>query len=488
MAHESAGIEAEARQPEPSPPASLSAKVANSAMNLLVQFASTTVLSGISTVVITRLLGPSGYGVYGAAIAVFTVLGAFADFGFSTMLSRDMAADTSRHASLLRTAYEVALGWSFVLAVAMVGLAIAAGPTTQRGLALLILSPSMVFNGLNPARSFFYVTYRTSLLVRVDVACLLVQTVVTITLAAFGLGPVAVVASVSVGNIVASLATAAVAARFVGPIEDRVSRRELIVRSLPLGLISVMVRVYLSIDLILLGWYIRGPELGDYAAASKLLALLATIAGLVMTSALPALAQHERLLGELNHLVERVWHWLMMTAIPIFVGVALFAPLFIKLALGDAYQGAVPLTRILCIAGAVTVASNVAGNVMIAQRRSRQLVLQNGAAIVLNVVGNVIFIPHYGAYASAWITGGTECLVCGLSIATLRHQIDFRPLLRVSWRPAVGMGVATAVALPLLDHQVLGLLASGSVFLIVLTLLRAWPEELPLGRLRRLVV
>src|SRR5436309_2887969 len=110
---------------------------------------------------LARVLGSTGYGVYGSAVATSALLGAMADFGFGMMLSRDMAEDSARHRPLLRSAYEVASGWSLILALAMVVMAIAAPITSPRGVALLVLAPSMAFNGLNPARIFFVVTYRT---------------------------------------------------------------------------------------------------------------------------------------------------------------------------------------------------------------------------------------------------------------------------------------------------------------------------------------
>src|SRR5262249_37365606 len=151
---------------------------------------------------ITRLLGPSGYGVYGSAVATSALLGAMADFGFGVMLSRDMAQEKAGHRALLRSAYEVASGWALILALAMGVMAITAPLTSPRGLALLVLAPSMAFNGLNPARVFFVVTYQTTKLVRMDVLTTFVQVLVTIGVAAAGFGPVAVTAVVSIGSIV----------------------------------------------------------------------------------------------------------------------------------------------------------------------------------------------------------------------------------------------------------------------------------------------
>jgi O-antigen/teichoic acid export membrane protein len=455
-------------------------KVAGSAVNLVGQFGIITLLSAISTIAITRLLGPSGFGVYGAAVAVSAVLGAFADFGFSLMLSRDMAEHAGAHRALLRAGYEVAGTWSLLLSAVMVVMALTAPLASQRGVALFVLAPSMAFNGLNPARVFFLVTYRTGRLVRIDVVTAVVQMIVTVGVAAANLGPVAVAAVVSASTIANSVIVAVAAHRMLGPQTGTFSRLELIRRSAPLGLVSVMTKVYLTIDLVLLGWYVSGPKLGDYAAAAKLLTVLAGVAGTVMTGVLPALASTQRIREELNQLTERVWHWLMVSAVPMFVAVALFAPLIIDVAFGHRYRGAVNLIRILSIAGGVTVVSNLVGNIMVAKRRMRQLFFQNLAAIVLNVGGNLILIPRYGVYAAAWMTSVTEVLVCSAAIISLRRDLHFGQLLKVSWRPALATILGSAVALVMIGTQWLALVAGGAVFLIALTVLRAWPHELTL--------
>ena len=460
------------------PQDSLVHRVAGSAVNLVGQFGMLTVLSALSTIAITRLLGPSGYGVYGSAVAASAVLGAMADFGFGMMLSRDMADQGANHRLLLRSAYEVAGSWSLVLALVMVVMAITAPLGSERGMALLILAPAMAFNGLNPGRVFFVVTYRTGTLVKIDVLTMLAQVLISSLVAALGFGPVAVVAVVSVGSIVNNVIVAIAAHRLLGPpVQGRFSRRLLIRRSVPLGLLAVMTKVYLSIDLVILGWYITGGRLGDYAAASKILTVIAGLSGVVMGGALPALASKARDREERNMLTERIWHWLVVGAVPLFVALALFAPLAVRLTIGERYHGAVSLIRILSIAGAITVLSNLVGNLMVALRKMRPLFLQNGVAIVLNIAGNIILIPRYGVYAAAWMTVATEVLVCAASVFSLRHEVEFRRLARVSTRPAIAVGFASVAALTVIQWQWIAAPTAAVLFVGALTALRAWPVE-----------
>jgi O-antigen/teichoic acid export membrane protein len=462
----------------------LAGHVATAVFHLVGRFGAITFLSGLATIAITRLLGPTGYGQYAAAVATWSVLGAVADFGFSLMLSRDLPHLRGSQRAMLRSAYEIATAWSALLALVMVGLAFSAGPTSTRGLALLILAPSMVFNGLNPARVFFVVRGRTSTLLRVDVITTALQVAATVLAAALGFGVDVIVATLSVGSIVNNIAIAVVTHRMLEPsVERRMGRRGLIRRSIPLGLLAIMTKVYLTIDLALLGWLVSGPSLGDYAAASKLLTILATVAGVVLTGALPAISSLVGRTGELEQLIHRIWNWLVVGVVPVFVAVALFAPVVVRVLLGTKYAGAVPLLQILCIAGVIGVVNNLVGNLMIAFHKTRALFLQNAAAIALNVTGNLILVPTYGVYASAWLTVASEALVCLMALAVVVREIDLRPCVRASVRPLVAVALAADIAIALGQSTLIAVVVSTVSFLALISVLGAWPPEFRIGTL-----
>ena len=449
-----------------------------SVFHLVGRFGAITFIAGLSTIAIIRLLGSRDYGQYAAAVATWSVLGATADFGFSLMLSRDMPHTTARTARRCAPPMRSRSPGPRLLALVMVVLAFASGADTTRGLALLVLAPSMVFNGLNPARVFFLLRHRTGLLLRLDVITTFLQVSATVLAAALGLGVAAIAAALSTGAILNSVVVAVAAHRLLEPsTELRVGRLGLVRRSLPLGMLAIMTKVYLMIDLVLLGWLITGSRLGDYAAASKLLTVLATIAGVVTAGALPAISSLVGRRGELETLIGRIWTWLVVGVVPIFVGVALFAPTLIAVLLGHSYAGAAPLLRILCLAGAVSVVNNLLGNVMIAYRKTRALFLQNAAAIVVNVVGNLILVPKVGVVASAWLTSGCEVLVLVAEVAVIGREVDLWPCLAKSARPAVAVVVAAAIAVVLSRWTVLAIAVSGFTFVAMVAGLRAWPPD-----------
>jgi O-antigen/teichoic acid export membrane protein len=433
--------------------------VARSASNLAVLRFVLMAQSAVTAAAITRLLGPSTYGVYGAAIATWALLGAAADFGFTLALSRDLPRHPRSHRAMLRTAYEVGLAWSLVLTLAMAALAVAADVSSARGLALLVLAPSLLTSGLSLSRAFFIATFRTREVVLIDIAVGAVQSAAMIAVAALNHGAAGVAAVVSATTAINTVLVWWLSTRLVGPRTDAVyDRMRFVRRAAPLGVLAVMTKVYLLIDVVLVGWYVSGAPVGEYAASARLLTLFTGLAGVVTTAALPAFSAQRDDRRQLEEVVARVWHWLVVSALP-------------------DYDGAVTLVRILSIAGVLTIVNNVLGVLMIAIDATRTLFIQNTVAIVVNVMGNVLLLPRYGVPAAAWLTVGTEVLITVGAVMAVRGRVGLRGPVAATLRPAAAIAVAAAVGLALARWQLAAALVASLTFVGVLTALRGWPDE-----------
>jgi O-antigen/teichoic acid export membrane protein len=258
----------------------------------------------------------------------------------------------------------------------------------------------------------------------------------------------------------------------------RRDRVNLLRRSLPLGLVSVMATAYFTIDLVLLAWLVSSSELGSYAASTKVLSLLVVVPGLLMSAALPAVASSVSDPQALRALAMRLLHWLAAVGLPACVAAAIFARPLVRAAFGPDYEAAVPLVRILSGAAAITLLSNLLGTLLVARSIVRPMLLQNGAALGFNVVGNLALAPRYGVTASAWLTVGTELIVCGGALYLLRGSLGLGSVAEAGLRPAVAVAGLAATGLALGSWPTLGVPAAIGVFLVLLATLGAWPVEL----------
>jgi O-antigen/teichoic acid export membrane protein len=380
---------------------------------------------------------------------------------------------------MLRASFQVGVLWSLVPAAALVALSVASGITTTRGLVLLVLAPATACGGLTGARPVFLALYRTRRLATIDLAVNALQLIALVLIAAFGGGAVEVAIALSACAIANDSFVAIAALRLVDSGRAaRADRLALLRRAIPLGFASVMSSIYFTVDIILLGWLVSRSGLGSYAAAVKVLSFLVVVPGMLLSAALPAVASSVQDPQALRALAIRLLHWLAAVGLPICVGTAIFARPLVRVAFGTGYGGAVPLVRILALAAAITLLTNLLGTLLIARSIVRPMLVQNGAAIVFNVVGNVVLAPRYGVTASAWLSVATELIVCVGALYVLRGSLGLGSVVGVGARPAIAVTGLAATGLALSSRPTLGVPAAICVFLVLLGILGAWPAEL----------
>src|SRR5204863_3051654 len=123
----------------------------------------------------------------------------------------------------------------------------------------------------------------------IDVAVGALQSAAMVAVAALTRGAAGVAAVVSATTALNTVLVWWLSTRRAGPATDAVYQRATFVRpAAPLGVLAVMTKVYLLIDVVLVGWYVSGAPVGEYAASARLLTIFTGLAGIVTTAALPA--------------------------------------------------------------------------------------------------------------------------------------------------------------------------------------------------------
>ncbi len=300
----------------------------------------------------------------------------------------------------------------------------------------------------------------------------------TIALIALGFGVEGAALSLGLWAIINAALSYSFGRALMGSGRASAQLRKAIVReALPLGIGSVLASLYFSIDMILLGFLVEGDPLGWYAAAVKILSMLVIIPNLLVAVVLPGIAATRANDGGAR-LAAASWHWMTISALPMCVGVAVFAEPVMTTLFGQNFKAAADMTRVLALAGAISLVSNVLGMLMVNERKGVTMLWQNIAALTLNVTGNFALVPKYGPIASAWVTVATEILVCAGSFFVLRKRLDLSLLVRTSVRPFVAVIAMAGVGLALLQWPIPSIVASGVAFVGVLSLVKGWPEDL----------
>jgi O-antigen/teichoic acid export membrane protein len=456
----------------------VASRAASSAFLLLTRRVLVVIVSAVSTALVARHIGSGGFGIFASSQTFALLLAGIADFGFSIVLSRELASSMTGRQGILGAAVWTATTSSVLATIIMVAAGIATGPTSRHAITLFILAPTLLFTGVGTYRQVYLVMYHVGILAVIDIVTNVLQSVLIVAFALSGLGLYGIAAATTATGILNSLLVWHRGRRFITSTRPRMSDvHEFVRAAVPLGFASFLSSIYFTIDLVLLGWLVSKPQVGQYAAAIKFLSLLVQIPGFVALAVMPGLSSLRNDLEGRSQLAARMWHWLLVFGLPTCILAIIFAAPITHLAFGDRYDQSIPMFRILSAAAVVAFVSNVFGVVLNSLAVARWQVIQNVIAVGFNITLNVLLAPRYGPRASAWLTLATEVLVASGSLIALWHRLDFRPAMRVSLRPVVACAVMGAIGLVLQRGPAAAVPASIVGFVVVLVALKAWPEE-----------
>ena len=440
--------------------------------------AATVLLRLIGFVAVTlfaRKAGPHTFGTYAFALALAGfVVGAPTNFGIGTLGIRRIARDPKDAGKVVGEA----LGVQTIIAVVTVALLVTVVP-------FLSTDPELVL--LTPFAALYYVAYSMTVdwalqglqqLRAVAAARLAGQVVfgiaVPLVLIRGPAGAVRYAAVFAVGAIITAIAAFAMVRRVAGPIRvswNPATLWDLARKAAPLGFSLVMLQIYWSMDQVLLGLLTNKTEVGQYAAAAKLPAVLSGFIAIWVSAVYPhasKLFTHQpdvlrRQLGSFTSLS-------VVAALPLVAGSAILGTDIMTGLFGPAFRPAGGPFVILMAASAIVVVAINYTSLAMAVDQERVFAWAVSAAAVINVLLNLLLIPFYGPSGAAIATVVAESVVFLVCARRVVGVIGRPPL---SARRIVGAIAATAVmsaallAMPSSISVWLRIVAGGAVFLAV---------------------
>jgi O-antigen/teichoic acid export membrane protein len=429
----------------------------------------------VTAAIVARALGPTDYGFFAGGTAAYTLAVAMTDFGFSLLVAREMSRRPAEEGALLSAAMASQLVWSAILTGALFfgGLS-ASGP---RGTVMLVMCPALAANALGVTRAIFTVRFRASPLLILDVSTTLAQCAVMVCLALLRAPVYALAINISVFSCVVGLVSAWLARGLVRIVRPPMKSVIKFFRTaFPYGVASVMASLYFTIDLTLLGWLVSARSVGHYAVAVRFLTIIVLVPGFIMGAGFPGLSRTSHDESEFSGFSAMLAHWIFSSALPLGVGVAVFAEPAIRLVFGSGYVDAVPIVRILMLAALLSFVSNITGLIMMTLGIIRPQIYFNSLSLIVNVAGNLLLVPHFGIEASAWLTVVSEAIVVSYGLVALRKRIAYGLILQQVWRPVLATTVAGVVGMALGATSATAVVASALVFVGLMTVIGGWPE------------
>jgi len=409
------------------------------------------------TVILARTLGRAAVGLYSQGFAFLALLGLLSLGGFRGGLTRFVAmhlADGDR--ALLRGTVRLGLGLSTLAAVAAGSVLAMAAPwlahhafddaalvTPLRFVAAIL--PMSVFTDAALSATQGFRTMKPYAYIGLMLEPFLRVTLTIVALVTAG-GLAEVMLALLVSNALAAVAAAVALRRLMGTATGapRYEIRSLFSFSGVSWMASLASTGLIWADTILLGIFRSSADVGVYQVATRMV-LLATFVMLPINASLaPHIADLHRRgdTGGLKRAYVAATGWILRLSLPAFM-VCLVFPRQLLSIFGRRFEVGVAVTVILACGKLVDSATGPCGLMLNMSGRPGLSLLDNGVALLLNVILNLLLIPAYGIVGSAAAWAVSLGVVNVARVVQVERVMDMLPF-DASAGKALGAAVAAA--------------------------------------------
>ena len=441
------------------------------------------------SVMLMRLLGVEGFGVYAYVTTLVGLFGFGSHLGMNNLLNREIARDHS-----LAERYVATGLLSTTLLSVLTGLCIVAWAWLLDGRSLVVAAAlvASVALGLRSVAMMpvaaFHAVRRMGLGVQAHMVGRVVLVAFTALFLWLQLDVVSVFMAQVIDGIVTLVLVALVFRKEIGALSmsaSWVELRSMVRRSVPFGLNALFGSIYLTVDVVMLQHFRGDAEVGEYRAATMILSLLALIADTFSQGLFPRMARHlgqPQKAGEELRFATRV---LLALGLPASVGGILLALPIMLLLGGQEYAGSATLFAVMAPLVPLRFLNNSFSMTLSTLNRQSDRTKGVMLAAAFNVLANLVALPHYGALGAAVTTLLTELLLGAWLRWRIQPLVSGLGLGGTLLRAALPTAVMAGVLLLLPPMHVLLAIAAGAlVFGIVGRLTGAWTMQ-DLRRLRR---
>lgn len=370
-------------------------------------------LSAITTFLVTLLVarqfGATGYGDFVKVTTYAAFFYLIADFGMNAVFLQHR--ERGNWASLMTLRI---LGGIFLIVVAIGILVLLPGSQTQGytplvRIGILLFVPTILFQSLiTTANAIFQKKLRYDL----ATWAIFFGSIVTILLLLISRTLIAVIGVVAAGTLVTALASLLLATRLTGPVNflpTLKDLKDLFLPSIPLGITLLFNLVYFRADSVVITLTRPTAEVGIYGLAYKVFEVILVFPTFFMNAAYPLML----VTRNFRKILIRSFFFLLLVSLAALV-VAWFAAPLLVIIKSD-FARSIDALRILSLGLPFFFVTAATMWALVALKKQSSLAIIYGISMLVNIIGNVIFVPSHGFIAAAWMTVIGEATVLLLS-------------------------------------------------------------------------
>lgn len=425
--------------------------------------------------VLTRSLGPDGFGQYNTIFAYLFIFSTVADMGLATILVREVSkVDHKAESPVVSKIFTLRL--IFIVAILVVAdfvVFLFPYPFTVK-FGVLIASIFSIFSSLSQILTgIFQKHLKTYFVSASDVIARLVQLALLLVLAKTKAGLLAFVWVVVATEIIHFLLIYkfADAIAKVKVIIDKKYWREIIKAAFPVAVSLVFTLIYFKLDTIILSLIKPARDVGIYSVAYKVLEVVIFLPAIYIGLVMPRLskwAAEDK--AEFTRTFRQTFDVLSIFVFHFCLYLFLMSDHVVRVIGGSEFTESGGVLKILSLAIFLIFFGNLGGNAIVALNLQRKGMWIYISGAIVNVVANILLIPRYSYFAAAWTTVGTEFLITFLIFYLIKKHAGAIPAGRVFIRSFWAAFLTTMLMLPFLGSLFYGTIISFFYYVILFVL------------------
>jgi O-antigen/teichoic acid export membrane protein len=388
------------------------------------------ILNLILLLILTRMLGKNGFGLYSFALAFGSMFILFSHLGINTLLVRDIAQDKSKATEYINITLSSVLVFSLFTFLIINITAYLSGWDNAERLIIFIISIYVIFDSISRYlnsifRAFEKMEYEAIVIITDRIGLLVCTLIVwffdsnlNTLLIGFSL----------IGFIKALTAFLFVRRHFTKPkLKWSInSIFPILKEAYPFALVGLFGSIALRIDTVILKHFHTDEMVGIYNAGKKLIESLSFLPENIYYAIFPTLSAIFVLnKSKFDQTFYQAFKFMIIFAIPTTVGIFTLAPQIVSLLFEpDFYDAYIPL-RWLSIALGILFCRHILAVTLNSAGKQHLFAAITGISMLANVLLNYILIPQFSYIGASIATITSEALTTIITYFVLKRLIDF---------------------------------------------------------------
>ncbi|MBR4767661.1 MAG: polysaccharide biosynthesis C-terminal domain-containing protein, partial [Lachnospiraceae bacterium] len=179
---------------------------------------------------------------------------------------------------------------------------------------------------------------------------------------------------------------------------------------------------------------------------------------------------------EFNRLVSKAFKLILITSVPMIIGICFTADFLIVKMYGEAYLSSAAVLKLFSVLLLISPIGYLLGSrMLLVTDHENQMLISVGIGAMVNLIGNLLLIPRFQEYGATWASIISELAVMVVYVILGKKYFKLSGVLKTTLKVSAGAGIMFMYLfgvrfLPLNGWILLALEIAGAVIIYVLAL------------------